>query len=98
MTIARLFGLNYANAVIKRQAVTLCLCTLLNLSAWSVRARRKIGMIMRKLEAQQQKQLEPETTTLKELVNPVDNYDNLFNQYPDYEQSYIFDPPPPKSS
>jgi hypothetical protein len=55
-------------------------------------------MIMRKLEAQQQKQLEPETTTLKELVNPVDNYDNLFNQYPDYEQSYIFDPPPPKSS
>jgi len=28
----------------------------------------------------------------------VDNYDNLFNQYPDYEQSYIFDPPPPKPS
>jgi hypothetical protein len=55
-------------------------------------------MIMKKLETQQQKRLEPETTTLKELVSPVDNYDNLFNQYPDYEQSYIFDPPPPKPS
>ena len=55
-------------------------------------------MTTKKLEAQKQRQLESETTTLKELVNPVDNYDNLFNQYPDYEQSYIFDPPPPKLS
>ena len=55
-------------------------------------------MIMREHEAQPKKQSDPETTTLKELVSPVDNYDNMFNQYPDYENSFIFDPPPPKSS
>ena len=55
-------------------------------------------MIMSEPEAQSEKQSSQETTTLKELVNPVDNYDNLFNQYPDYEHSFIFDPPPPKSS
>jgi hypothetical protein len=48
---------------------------------------------MREQEVQTKKQLDPETTTLKELVSPVDNYDNLFNQYPDYENSFIFDPP-----
>ena len=54
-------------------------------------------MIMKKPEVQQPRQLERETIILKELVSPVDNYDNLFNQYPDYEQSYIFDSPPAKS-
>ncbi len=53
-------------------------------------------MITKKPEMQTLPQLKPETTTLKELVNPVDNYDKLLNQYPDYEQSFIFDAPPPK--
>ena len=53
-------------------------------------------MITKEPEVQIKGQSGLETTTLKELVNPVDNYDNSFNQYPDYEQSYIFDPPPPK--
>ena len=51
-------------------------------------------MIMRKPEVQPQRPLKQETTTLKELVSPVDNYDNLFNQYPDYENSFIFDSQP----
>jgi len=54
-------------------------------------------MIMKEQEVRTKKQLDPETTTLKGLVSPVDNYDNLFNQYPDYENSFIFDPPGPKS-
>ena len=87
-----------ANAVMRNLVAILCLCIPINLFVWTVRVKRKSEMIMREHEAQPKKQLDPETTTLKELVNPVDNYDNLFNQYPDYEQSYIFDPPPPKPS
>lgn len=98
MTTVNPFGTKGANAVMRSRAATLCLCILSDLFVWTARTRRGSEMIMTKLEKQKQKQLEPETTTLKELVNPVDNYDNLFNQYPDYEQSYIFDPPPPKSS
>ena len=53
-------------------------------------------MIMTEPETQSKKQSGQETIILKELVSPVDNYDNSFNQYPDYEQSYIFDSPPAK--
>ena len=55
-------------------------------------------MTTKKPLEQKKRLLGLETAPLKELVNPVDNYDNLFDQYPDYEQSYIFDPPPPKHS
>ena len=55
--------------------------------------KNKNVMIMKKPEMQLQQQSSPEIITLKELVNPVDNYDNLLNQYPDYEQSFIFDAP-----
>ena len=53
-------------------------------------------MIMKKPEPQKQMPSEEETIPLKELVNPVDNYDKLLNQYPDYEQSYIFELPQAK--
>ena len=49
-------------------------------------------------EEQTRKLADQDPTPLKAFESPVDNYDSLFNQYPDYDLSFKINPSsPPKS-